>query len=194
MMQTSTSVGATARKVPSFPLLKVLPDRLQTLLQRRTDNDVRPLQTLTVEGLQTLQREALRTLTSRQPASRLGDYLDVGVRDRTSVRCAKKVLRELRLDDVRALALDTELTPALRQKHWLRKASVVRIGEASAPDVLRSIEPLLVDQAVIIFQHWNRHQEGFEEFLRAFPGITAQRLPSGPTVAQSFVVTRAPTV
>lgn len=195
MMQTSIGVVATERKVPSTPWLKVLPPRLQTLLMRPADNDVSPLPALSLESVQTLQREALGYLTSRQPASSLGDYLEFGATSRPSVRSTTRLLRQLGLDDVRVLGLGSQLTPALRQRHWLRKASVVRIvGDAPLADVLRSVEPLILDQAVILFDRGNGHEQAFEEFHRGHRTISASRLSDEAMVVQSFVVTRALTV
>jgi hypothetical protein len=164
MIQTSTAMGLTARRQGS-PELTI-----------------------------SLQRHALRALASRP--RELGDYLYFGADDRKLRRRMEKVLRELRLDDMGLLVVESDLTPALRQKHWLRKVSVVQVGpgvRAATAELLRSVEPLILDQAVIVFQHWNGQQEAFEAFLRARPGLTAKRLPSESTVG-SFLVTRALTV
>lgn len=191
MIQTSTSVGTAGRKARSLPLR---PDWLQTLRSWRAAG---PKQVPKGETLKTLQRSALRELTSQHGTSGLGDYVAFGVADRTARRCMSELLRELRLDDMRVLALDSILTPALRQKHWLRKASVVRVGRdlrASADDVLRSVEPLIHDQTVFIFDCWKECEQACEEFLRAHPGLRARRLASDSTLAQGLVVTRALTV
>ncbi|HEX5659211.1 MAG TPA: hypothetical protein VFX59_18585 [Polyangiales bacterium] len=153
-----------------------------------------PGQASRAETIKSLQREALRYLTSWQRSSDLGDCLELGVDDRRSMT---HVLRELRLDDVRVVSLDSALTPALRQKRWLRSVSVVRIGrdlDASTADVLRSLEPLMLEETVLLFDHWEENAGAFNAWLGAHPGITARRLSSDATHAQSFVVTRAPTV
>jgi hypothetical protein len=193
-MQTSPGNGATTRMVESFSLRKILPDRLQTLLRGRAQTDV---VARSVEPIKELQRDALRYLTSHQDASRLGDYLDCASRDRASRRGMTQVLKELRLDDVRVFSFDSNATPAQRQKSRLRKASVVLIGcdrhEATA-DVLRFVEPLIVDQTVIIFDGGNFEQkDALDEFLRAHPGLSARSLSANRT-ASSWVLTRALTV
>jgi hypothetical protein len=194
-MQTSTDVGVKARKVHSFPSLDVLPDWLQTFLGREAESH--PRAASRSERLNMLQRDGLRYLMSRQHVSGLGDCLAFGVADRASIRGMSQVLRALQLDELRVLALDSDLTPALRQARWLRKASVVRIGSnlhASTAAVLQFVEPLIVDQSILLFEAWNEQDEAFEAFLRAHPSLTAQRLSTESTDAQSFVVTRALTV
>jgi hypothetical protein len=188
------SADETHRKLHSFSFLGVLPGWLQSLVPQRADIDVGPLQASAQETTRMLQRDALRYLMSRQSSSALGDCLTFGI-DRPSLRGMSQVLRELRLDDVRVLAVDSTVTPAFRQAHWLRKASVVRIGrQAQTAAVLHSVEPLILEHAVLIFDTWNEHEEAFEEFLRAYPTMTANRLASDATLAQSFAVSRALTI
>jgi hypothetical protein len=192
MMRTSTVASAKRRKTPSIPeLLHALPDRLQTLLQRRADNDVRPPRALSVAAIKALQHDALRYLTSRQDASRLGDYLGFSVG--RSARSMTEALGELHLDDVRSLEVHAEPASALRHEYWLRKASVVQIGaDAPTADVLRSIEPLIVDLTVLIFEASHEQEAALHDFLRAYPGLTARAL--SPASTDAFVITRALTL
>jgi hypothetical protein len=195
-MQTSSEVGGTTRTIPP-PLLKMLTDHLQTFFTRRADSPVSPSHASNIE---TLQRDALRYLTSQRSAESLGDYLDFGVAARPSLRCMAQVLNDLRFDDVRTLSFDSKITPALRHKYRLRKASVVRIAsdlQASTADVLHSVEPLIHDQTVVLFDHGAQgfgQLEAFDEFLRARPGLTARPLPANASDTYAFVITRAPTV
>jgi predicted O-methyltransferase YrrM len=98
------------------------------------------------------------------------------------------------------------LTPALRQQYGLRKASVIMVDcdlYSSTVDVLRFVEPLILDEAIVIFDDWNANdlaskdlgeKRAFAELLEAHRDLTAQPLPfdSYASHACSFIVTRAP--
>jgi O-methyltransferase len=98
------------------------------------------------------------------------------------------------------------LTPVRRQDYGIRKASVVMVDcdlYSSTVDVLRWVEPLILDEAVLIFDDWNSNElaskdlgekRAFEEFLEAHQDLSAVPLPcvSYASHAASFIVTRAP--
>jgi O-methyltransferase len=102
---------------------------------------------------------------------------------------------------------DRTLSAALRQQHGLRKASVIMVDcdlYSSTVEVLRFVEPLILDEVIMIFDDWNSNElaskdlgekRAFEEFLEAHPDLTATPLPfdSYASHACSFIVARAPT-
>ncbi|HEX5655733.1 MAG TPA: TylF/MycF/NovP-related O-methyltransferase [Polyangiales bacterium] len=101
---------------------------------------------------------------------------------------------------------DRTLTPGLRKQYGLRKASVIMVDcdlYSSTVEVLRFVEPLILDEAILIFDDWNANdlaskdmgeKRAFAEFLHAHPELSARPLPfdSYASHAYSFLVTRAP--
>lgn len=98
------------------------------------------------------------------------------------------------------------LSPALRQHHAMRKASVIMVDcdlYSSTVEVLRFVEPLILDEAILIFDDWNSNdlaakglgeKRAFAEFLDVHRDLTALPLPfiSYASHAHSVIVTRAP--
>ncbi len=127
------------------------------------------------------------------------------------VEVTKAILRK-RGADMRRITLtkgwfSQTLTPALRQRYGMRRASVIMVDcdlYSSTVDVLRFVEPLILDEAVVIFDDWNSNElaskdlgekRAFSELLDAHPELSALPLPfdSYASHAHSFIVTRAPT-
>jgi O-methyltransferase len=126
------------------------------------------------------------------------------------VEVTKAIMRK-RGVDMRRVKLtkgwfDQTLTPALRQEYGLRKASVIMVDcdlYSSTVDVLRFVEPLILDEAVLFFDDWNSNElaskdmgekRAFEEFLQAHPDLSALPLPFDSYAGHAYclVVTRAP--
>lgn len=97
------------------------------------------------------------------------------------------------------------LTPHFASRHNLRKASVIMIDcdiYSSTRDALAFCEPLIGDQAVILFDDWHsggdlaaRNQgekRAFGEFLARNPQFRAESLPSYTANAEVFLLERVP--
>ncbi|MET0285407.1 MAG: class I SAM-dependent methyltransferase [Polyangiales bacterium] len=126
------------------------------------------------------------------------------------IEVTKAILRKRGVDMSRITLtkgwFDQQLTPALRQQYGLRKASVVMVDcdlYSSTVEVLRFVEPLILDEAVLIFDDWNSNdlaskdlgeKRAFEQFMHAHPELSVTPLPfdSYASHAHSLIVTRAP--
>lgn len=97
---------------------------------------------------------------------------------------------------------DDTLTEEVRQRHHLRKASVIMIDcdiYASARRALDFCAPLIAERAVILFDDWHAddlaarglgEKRAFDQFLAANPDLAAERLPSYAKNAEVFMVRR----
>ena len=97
------------------------------------------------------------------------------------------------------------LTPHFASRHSIRKASVIMIDcdiYSSTREALAFCEPLIADQAVILFDDWHsgddlaaRNQgekRAFHEFLVHNPQFRAKPLPSYTANAEVFLIERMP--
>jgi hypothetical protein len=93
------------------------------------------------------------------------------------------------------------LNQETKQHLGLKKASLVMIDcdiYSASRAALFFCEPLIVDRAVILFDDWGWRErvgevgqkEAFDEFLGAFPELTAEPLPSYFEHARVFLVER----
>jgi hypothetical protein len=93
------------------------------------------------------------------------------------------------------------LNQETKQHFGLKKASLVMIDcdiYSASRAALFFCEPLIVDHAVILFDDWGWREkvgevgqkEAFDEFLAAFPELTAEPLPSYFEHARVFLVER----
>jgi O-methyltransferase len=126
------------------------------------------------------------------------------------IEVTKAILRKRGVDMSRVTLtkgwFDQQLTPALRQQYGLRKASVVMVDcdlYSSTVEVLRFVEPLILDEAVLIFDDWNANdlaskdlgeKRAFEQFMHAHPELSVVPLPfdTYASHAHCLLVTRAP--
>jgi hypothetical protein len=96
---------------------------------------------------------------------------------------------------------DETLTPATAEAHGLRKASVVMVDcdlYASTRKALEFCTPLIVDEAVLVFDDWDAgglgargvgERRAFEELLAEHPDLRAAELPAYEP-ARAFLVSR----
>lgn len=126
---------------------------------------------------------------------------------RSSLGFTRRFLNEAGVDWSRAVLTkgwfrDT-LTPHFASRHNIRKASVIMIDcdiYSSTREALAFCEPLIADQAVILFDDWHsggdlaaRNQgekRAFTEFLARNPRLRAEVLPSYTANAEVFLVER----
>lgn len=91
-------------------------------------------------------------------------------------------------------------TPQTKARLDLEKASMIMVDcdiYSASRDVLRYVEPLIRDHAIVICDDWrstsngNRGQsDAFEEFLRDHPQLSAQPLQSYRSLSKIFLVSR----
>ena len=95
---------------------------------------------------------------------------------------------------------DVTLTPALKQRHQLLKASVIMVDcdmYLSAKEALTFCEPLIVDEAMIAFDDWYPLAErelgekrAFDEFLKEHPCFEVEDFGGYPPHGKVFFVKR----
>lgn len=93
------------------------------------------------------------------------------------------------------------LTQEIKDRFKIDMASLIMIDcdiYSASRDALWFCEPLIRDKAVIFFDDWGRRsdrgeigqKEAFDEFLGAFPDLTAEPLPAYIPEARVFLMTR----
>ena len=114
----------------------------------------------------------------------------------------KEGVPEERIKLVKGWYRDT-LTPKVFVEQGLSKASILMLDcdlYTSTQEALAFSEPLIDDHAVMFFDDWGYRsevgkigqKEAFEEFLAAFPALSATPLPAYNRYARAFLVSRAP--
>lgn len=207
------------------------------------------------EELRGKYREALTYLADKYGPESLGDYLEFGVYNDTSLIQMYRVLEELGLGHVRLLGFDSfeglpveasddddghwrpgsfkseheftmqvlrwekinlqrvsltkgffesTLTAERRAEQRITKASVIMIDcdmYLSAKTALEFSAPLIVDEAVIVFDDWfplaDRNlgeKRAFDEFLQAHHYFEVKEFGTYPPYGKIFVLVRSPAV
>ncbi len=97
------------------------------------------------------------------------------------------------------------LNPEFLARRNITRASVVMVDcdlYSSTVDVLRFVEPLIVDEAVFFFDDWNSNdlaaknqgeKKAFDEFLAAHPDLSIEPFGTYAEHAECFVVRRSET-
>ncbi len=91
------------------------------------------------------------------------------------------------------------LTDALRAKHRMRPAVIALIDcdlYSSTADVLRFLDPLIVDRSILIMDDWNCYKgddlkgqrKAFAEFLARRPDVTAEPIFAYGAWGQGFLI------
>jgi O-methyltransferase len=219
-------------------------DKMKTELGIRNRRRLTPERELTQ-----FYRTGLGYLVDKHGAEGLGDYLEFGVYNGTSLISMHRALAEAGLDHVRLFGFDSfeglppdeegywgpggrfkseyeftrqiliregiamdqvtlvkgffsdTLNQPLVQEHQLRKASVIMIDVdmyRSAKEALEFCAPMIVDEALVVFDDWHPlaaqnlgEKRAFDEFLQDHPQFRAQDYGSTYIPdAQSFLVTR----
>ena len=233
--------------------LKYAPKSVQTWGDRvRLRRRIRTRKKLIIEEeLRSKYRQGLLYLASKYGKASLGDYLEFGVYDGTSMITMHRVLEELGYGHIRLFGFDSfeglpitattddeghwqpgafksdyeftmqvlnsekvnlqrtfltkgffesTLTNELREKHKISKASVMMIDcdmYLSAKEALEFCAPLIVDEAMVVFDDWFPLAErnlgekrAFNEFLRAHPYFGAEEFGTYPPYGKTFLVSR----
>ena len=113
-------------------------------------------------------------------------------------------MMDVQLDEVHLIKgwFKDTLTSETAERFNLRKASLIMIDcdiYTASKEALWFCAPLIVDQAVIIFDDWGAdanvgrlgQREAHSEFLDTFPHFTSEQLPAYIPEARMFLVTRA---
>ena len=142
------------------------------------------------EPLTAMYRESLSILTRNAGPAELGDYLEFGVYNGTSLSCMYALVRELGYDNMRFFDCDSfeglprdpnKKAETLLRQHPIERASVIMVDcdvYSSAVQSLRFAGPHIRDEAAIIFD--DRFSAGladrnmgekraFQEFLAEHP-------------------------
>jgi O-methyltransferase len=101
-----------SRSIPLNAIVDLMPQPIQEwLTQRRVKQYVATYESLyqmvPVESLKQKQRQALTYLSERLAGDPLGDYLEFGVYNGTSLSCMYQVLQEMGLHQVRLFGFDS---------------------------------------------------------------------------------------
>jgi len=94
---------------------------------------------------------------------------------------------------------DKSLTPELREEHRMRPIAIALIDcdlYSSTADVLRFIEPLLMDRSILIFDDWNCYnrddekgqRKAFAELLQRRPELKAEPIFEYGSWGQGFMM------
>lgn len=197
--------------------------------------------------------DVLSGLIDRRGREGIGDYLEFGVFNGTSLSCVYRVFETLDLPHPRFFGFDSfeglpaeanyeddgvwlhgqfacrldvterflaeravdgdrvhlvkgwfenTLTPRSHEQYRLNHASLIMIDcdlYSSAADCLRFVEPLILDEAIIVFDEWSRNgldtknlgeARAFREFLERHPELKATKLGGYKSDSLIFSVVR----
>ena len=124
---------------------------------------------------------------------------------RADVDFTRDRLREAGVDESRTVLVpgffSETLTPELLATHGIRRATVVMVDcdlYSSAREALAFTEPLLGEEAVILFDDWHStaddegEQRAFAELLASHPELEAEPAGTYTDAAQVFRIRRSP--